>query len=111
VAAGGTADPSGEARWRQTPRGHARSHQRGRIDPHGYDAGKKLNCKKRHIAVDTLGLNLEAVVHPADIQDRDGGPLVDDFGDVGKLGTQVFQRWRLSRPRNGLGYGFRQGVW
>ena len=46
------------------------------IDPHGYDAGKKINGKKRHIAVDTLGLNLEAVVHPADIQDRDGGPLV-----------------------------------
>jgi transposase len=37
------------------------------IDPHGYDAGKK-----RHILVDTLGL----LLHPADIQDRDGGILV-----------------------------------
>lgn len=46
------------------------------IDLHGYDAGKKINGKKRHIAVDTLGLILGAVVHPADIQDRDGGPLV-----------------------------------
>src|ERR1700731_1735872 len=41
------------------------------IDPGGYDAGKK-----RHILVDTLGLLLHAVVHPADIQDRDGGVLV-----------------------------------
>ena len=46
------------------------------IDPHGYDAGKKIKGKKRHILVDTLGLLLHAVVHPADIQDRDGGVLV-----------------------------------
>src|ERR1700730_1213005 len=32
--------------------------------------------RKRHILVDTLGLLLHAVVHPADIQDRDGGVLV-----------------------------------
>src|SRR5271170_4555370 len=31
---------------------------------------------KRHILVDTVGLLLHAVVHPADIQDRDGGALV-----------------------------------
>jgi transposase len=46
------------------------------IDPTGYDAGKKIKGKKRHILVDTLGLLLHAVVHPADIQDRDGGMLV-----------------------------------
>ena len=43
--------------------------------PHGYDAGKKIG-KKRHILVDTLGLLLHAIVHPADIQDRDGGILL-----------------------------------
>src|SRR6185437_13338130 len=32
--------------------------------------------KKRHILVDTLGLLLHVIVHPADIQDRDGGVLV-----------------------------------
>jgi transposase len=32
--------------------------------------------KKRHVLVDTIGLLLHAVVHPADIQDRDGGVLV-----------------------------------
>jgi hypothetical protein len=28
--------------------------------------------RKRHILVDTLGLLLSVVVHPADLQDRDG---------------------------------------
>jgi len=46
-----------------------------RIDPHGY-AGKKIKGKKRHILVDTLGLLLHAIIHPADIQDRDGGILL-----------------------------------
>lgn len=46
------------------------------IDPHGYDAGKKIKGKKRHILVDTVGLMLQVVVHPANIQDRDGGVLV-----------------------------------
>ena len=48
----------------------------GCIDPHGYDAGKKVKGKKRHILVDTLGLLLHAIIHPADIQDRDGGILL-----------------------------------
>ena len=32
--------------------------------------------KRRHLLVDTLGLLLHAIVHPADIQDRDGGILL-----------------------------------
>ena len=47
-----------------------------RVDPNGYDAGKKIKGKKRHILVDTTGLLLHAIVHPADVQDRDGGVLV-----------------------------------
>ena len=43
-----------------------------RIDPAGYDAGKKIMGKKRHILVDTQGLLMHAIVHAADIQDRDG---------------------------------------
>src|SRR5258708_23371876 len=46
------------------------------IDPPGYDAGKKIKGKKRHILVDALGLVLHAIIHPADIQDRDGGILL-----------------------------------
>ena len=53
------------------------SHIRGAsIDPPGYDAGKKIKGKKRHILVDTQGLLIHAIVHAADIQDRDGGAFV-----------------------------------
>jgi putative transposase len=40
----------------------------------GYDAGKKVKGRKRHIMTDTLGLMLFALVHAADLQDRDGAP-------------------------------------
>ena len=43
------------------------------VDPHGYDAGKKVKGKKRHVLVDTQGLMLHAIVTAADVQDRDGG--------------------------------------
>ena len=42
----------------------------------GYDAGKKVKGRKRHILVDTLGLLLIVVVHSAAIQDRDGAKRV-----------------------------------
>ena len=42
----------------------------------GYDAGKKTKGRKRHIAVDTLGLLLVIVVHAASIQDRVGAKAV-----------------------------------
>jgi Transposase DDE domain len=40
--------------------------------PHGRDSILQIKGRKRHILVDTLGLLLNVVVHPADIQDRDG---------------------------------------
>jgi transposase len=44
----------------------------------GYDAGKKINGRKRHIAVDTLGLLLWVIVTAASVQDRDGArPLLE----------------------------------
>src|SRR5690606_35537741 len=45
-------------------------------DRHGYDAGKKIKGKKRHALVDTEGLLMHALVHAADVQDRDGGVVV-----------------------------------
>jgi transposase len=42
----------------------------------GFDAGKKVKGRKRHIIVDTTGLIVGLVVHAADIQDRDGAPAV-----------------------------------
>ena len=38
----------------------------------GYDAGKKIKGRKRHILIDTLGFLLVILVHSAGIQDRDG---------------------------------------
>ena len=39
----------------------------------GYDAGKNVNGRKRHIVVDTTGLLLAILVTGAHVQDRDGG--------------------------------------
>jgi transposase len=38
----------------------------------GYDAGKKIAGRKRHIAVDTIGLLLAVLVTAAGVQDRTG---------------------------------------
>ncbi len=37
----------------------------------GYDAAKKVKGRKRHLAVDTLGLPIKCQITPADVQDRD----------------------------------------
>lgn len=42
----------------------------------GFDAGKKVMGRKRHIVVDTLGLLVGLVIHAANVQDRDGAPIV-----------------------------------
>jgi putative transposase len=52
----------------------AKTNEQGGTD--GYDAGKKIVGRKRHILVDTMGLILAVVVHSAGIQDRDGAKLV-----------------------------------
>jgi putative transposase len=52
----------------------------------GYDAGKKVKGRKRHLLVDTLGLLLVVVVHSAAVQDRDGA-------------KQVFAQARTTCPR------------
>lgn len=49
----------------------------------GYDAGKRITGRKRHIAVDTLGMLLAVVVHSAGIQDQTGAEWVMD-----RLGEQ-----------------------
>lgn len=69
--------------------------------PRGYDAGKKIKGRKRHIVTDTAGNLLDALVHPADVQDRDGAPeliercrdaypsLVSFFADGGYAGPKL----------------------
>ena len=44
--------------------------------PRGYDAGKKVVGRKRHIVVDVVGSPIVAEVHAASVQDRDGAPAV-----------------------------------
>src|SRR3954454_22142108 len=55
----------------------------------GYDAGKKIRGRKRHILVDTLGLLLLVVVTAANVQDRNGAQLL-----LSSLAKQ-FRRLRL----------------
>jgi transposase len=54
----------------------------------GYDAGKKIKGRKRHLLVDTLGLVLGAVVTPADCPEREGAQQV-----LQRVGGW-FTRWR-----------------
>jgi transposase len=42
--------------------------------PRGYAAEKMVKGRKRHILADTIGLLVGAIVHPGNIQDRDGAP-------------------------------------
>jgi transposase len=42
--------------------------------PRGYAAEKKIKGRKRHILTDTIGLPVAMIVHPANVQDRDGAP-------------------------------------
>jgi transposase len=42
----------------------------------GYDAGKRIKGRKRHIITDTIGLLIGFVIHSAGIQDRDGAAWV-----------------------------------
>jgi transposase len=89
------------------------------VDPSGYDAGKKVKGRKRHILVDTLGLLLNVVVHPADIQDRNGAfhllrrtlfPFIEhifaDGGYRGKKMARVVSRWKLQIVKRSTAAGF-----
>src|SRR3954452_11509332 len=69
--AGGTRSKSDGGDHRLADR-EGRSKRGSWLDPSGYDAGKKIKGRKRHILVDTMVILLNVVVHPADIQDRDG---------------------------------------
>ena len=91
-----------DGRDHRQPERQGRSKGGSTLDPQGFDAGKKVTGRKRHILVDTLGLLLNVVVHSADVQDRDGAPLVLDrrtrrlfpfieriFADAGYQGTKA----------------------
>lgn len=77
----------------------------------GYDAGKRVNGRKRHVVVDTLGLLLVVMVTAASVQDRDGGARIlerlrfvmpsvatvfADGGYAGRLVAYARQRLRIA---------------
>ena len=71
------------------------------LDASGYDAGKKVLGRKRHVLTDTIGLLLAVHVHPASVQDRDGAeallrearrsfPFIERIiGDAGYQGQKM----------------------
>ncbi len=60
-------------------------------DSRGYDAGKKIEGRKRHIAVDVLGLILAVVVTAASVQDRDGArPLLWQLAAGYRAATMIW---------------------
>ena len=74
----------------------------------GFDAGKKVKGRKRHLMTDMLGLMMRVEVHSAGVQDRDGAALLFDrianrfpfverfFADAGYQGPRVANA--ASRP-------------
>ena len=83
----------------------------GKRGPRGYDAGKKVSGRKRHIVVDTTGLLLAVVIHAANIQalrraqegrgqagaGQAAGPVPQASGNLGRCG--------LCRSAGGVGLG------
>ena len=65
-----------ECVYYRQPEGEKRGKRGAAIAPSGCDTGKRSKGKKRHVLVDTLGLRLHALAHPAHVQDRDGGILL-----------------------------------
>jgi putative transposase len=73
--------------------------------PRGYDGGKKINGRKRHIIVDTMGLLLVVLVTSANIDDGTGAPEVlkqlsekhqsrlDEIRGDGKYKNQTLARY------------------
>jgi transposase len=117
----------GRARGQSLGRGDrqpiGQDHRGGR--PRGFDAGKKIRGRKRHIITDTGGRLVGAIVHGAEVQDRDGAvPLLASirfsfpwlrhvFADAGYAGGKLetalakLGRWTLEivkRPQNAEGF-------
>ena len=78
--------------------------------PRGYDGGKKISGRKRHVLVDTQGFVLRATVHEANTADRDGIKLLltdastEDQPSVREQFPRLAHLW-LDGGYNGAGRG------
>ncbi len=97
----------------------------------GYDAGKKINGRKRHIVVDTIGLLLVVMVTAASVQDRAGGESIlerlhyalrsvahifADGGYQGALGQLAKRSWGIvvevvRKPAEQIGFAVLPRRW
>jgi transposase len=97
----------------------------------GYDAGKKINGRNRHIVVDTIGLLLVVMVTAASVQDRDGGRgilkrlhsaldsvrhIFADGGYQGQLVAVAKSAWRIvvegvKKPADQIGFAVLPRRW
>ncbi len=64
--------------------------------PRGYDAGKKVKGRKRHVLTDTNWLLVAATVHAAYIQDRDGAVPLLASGRPARQRCPGSRHWRKS---------------
>jgi putative transposase len=94
---------------------------------HGYDAGKKVKGRKRHIVVDTMGLIVAVVVTAASVQDRDaaakvltqaqsrtGQAITTLYADAAYAGKIINQVWlehgiQIKVVRRGRNWHWRDG--
>jgi transposase len=97
----------------------------------GFDAGKKINGRKRHIVVDTIGLVLVVMVTAASVQDRNGGESIleclhralgsvrhvfADGGDQGALVDLAKRSWEIlvevvKKPAEQIGFAVLPRRW
>src|ERR687897_2159115 len=80
-------------------------------DQRGYDGGKKVKGRKRHLLVDTQGFVLEARVHSAEVQDREGIKLLLDANARDRLPVRLSHLcgWTPATPeRRGARAGSRR---
>jgi putative transposase len=70
------------------------------VGARGFAGGKQRAGRKRHIRVDTPGVLLAVVVHPANLPDRQGGKL--DFNAMGKTFPRLQRIWADQGYTGGL---------
>ena len=96
--------------------------------PRGYDAGKKVKGRKRQVMVDTDGRGLVLEPQPADVQDRDGAPVIlrlsrrsfpfiaKAFADMGFAGTAPASATSITveivrKPADQIGFAVHPRRW